>query len=330
MSYLSYSEWDLYLAKHPEAHVLQTSAWGSLKSGFNWKAYAVQSGSVGALVLFRKLPLGYSLAYIPKGPVGTHWSTLWPEIDRLCAQQHAFMLKVEPDAWEEDIEALQDEFTGFKPLAQPIQPRRTILIDLNGGEEQILERMKQKTRYNIRLAEKKGIKVRVSSDVKAFHDLMLTTGQRDQFGVHSLEYYRRAYDLFTQAGNCALLIAEYEGRPLAGLMVFKHGQRAFYLYGASSDEERNRMPTYLLQWEAMRWAKLRGCSGYDLWGVPDEDEAILEANFEQRSDGLWGVYRFKRGFGGALHRSVYAFERVYQPVFYRLYQWYSKRRKIEG
>jgi len=126
MPYLSYSEWDLYLAKHPEAHVLQTSAWGSLKSGFNWKAYAVQSGSVGALVLFRKLPLGYSLAYIPKGPVGTRWSSLWPEIDRLCAQQHAFMLKVEPDAWEAQAQDVGRQLPGFIPSA-PIQPRRTPL-----------------------------------------------------------------------------------------------------------------------------------------------------------------------------------------------------------
>ena len=95
-------------------------------------------------------------------------------------------------------------------------------------------------------------------------------------------------------------MAEYEGRPLAGLMVFARGSRSWYFYGASNDEERNRMPTYLLQWEAMRWAKARGCSEYDLWGIPDADEEALEAGFASRSDGLWGVYRFKRGFGGTI------------------------------
>ena len=159
---------------------------------------------------------------------------------------------------------------------------------------------------------------------------MQVTGQRDGFGVHSLEYFRRAYDLFQPPGMCALLMAEYDGRPLAGLMVFARGARAWYFYGASNDEERNRMPTYLLQWEAMRWAKARGCSEYDLWGVPDADEAALEAGFTDRSDGLWGVYRFKRGFGGELKRSAGAWDRPYLPLVYPLYRWWSRRRHEAG
>ncbi|HRQ32721.1 MAG TPA: peptidoglycan bridge formation glycyltransferase FemA/FemB family protein, partial [Anaerolineales bacterium] len=103
------------------------------------------------------------------------------------------------------------------------------------------------------------------------------------------------------------------------LFVARNGNRAYYLYGASTDEERNRMPTYLLQWEAMKWAKARGCEEYDLWGVPDEDEATLEANFESRHDGLWGVYRFKRGFGGELKRAAQAMDRVYNPILYWAY-----------
>jgi lipid II:glycine glycyltransferase (peptidoglycan interpeptide bridge formation enzyme) len=97
--------------------------------------------------------------------------------------------------------------------------------------------------------------------------------------------------------------------------------QAYYLYGASTDEERNRMPTYLLQWEAMKWAKSLGCETYDLWGIPDEDEETLEANFEKRQDGLWGVYRFKRGFGGELKHAVQALDRVYNPLLYKLYLW---------
>ena len=118
-----------------------------------------------------------------------------------------------------------------------------------------------------------------------------------------------------------LLVAEFEGRPLAALMVFARGRRAWYVYGASNDEERNRMPTYLLQWEAMKWARAKGAEEYDLWGVPDEDEAKLEADFERRGDGLWGVYRFKRGFGGELKRASQALDRVYNPLLYKLYLW---------
>ena len=104
-------------------------------------------------------------------------------------------------------------------------------------------------------------------------------------------------------------------------MVFAHGDRAWYFYGASSDEHRNLMPTYLVQWEAMRWARHQGCREYDLWGIPDADAQTLEAQFTERADGLWGVYRFKRGFGGELRRAPDPWERVYNPLLYRLYRW---------
>jgi lipid II:glycine glycyltransferase (peptidoglycan interpeptide bridge formation enzyme) len=186
--------------------------------------------------------------------------------------------------------------------------------------------MKQKTRYNIRLAEKKEVVIRESDDIDAFYALMQTTGERDQFGVHSREYYQRAYDLFAPAGNCTLLLAEYHHQPLAGLMVFAHGRRAWYFYGASSNQERHRMPAYLLQFQAMRWAAARGCEIYDLWGIPDFDEEVLEREFSNREDGLWGVYRFKRGFGGEIRRSIGAWDKVYQPLLYRLYQFYTRGR----
>ncbi len=173
----------------------------------------------------------------------------------------------------------------------------------------MLARMHQKTRYNIRLAERKQVTVRPWDDLPAFGAMMQTTAARDQFGVHTPAYYARAYELCsTPLQECELLVAEFEGRPLAALMVFAHGPRAWYLYGASTDDERNRMPTYLLQWEAMRWARRRGCRSYDLWGVPDAERETLEAQFETRGDGLWGVYRFKRGFGGELTRSIGAWD----------------------
>jgi lipid II:glycine glycyltransferase (peptidoglycan interpeptide bridge formation enzyme) len=204
-----------------------------------------------------------------------------------------------------------------------------LVVDLRGDEEQVLNRMKQKTRYNIRLALKKGVVVRTSADLDTFQRLMNVTGSRDSFGVHSLDYYRRAYELFYPRGECELLMAEYEGNPLAGLMVFARGRRAWYFYGASADEHRETMPTYLLQWEAMRWARQLGCIEYDLWGVPDADEATLEANFTTRSSGLWGVYRFKRGFGGLLRRAGSPWDRVYQPALYALYRWWANRRPAE-
>jgi lipid II:glycine glycyltransferase (peptidoglycan interpeptide bridge formation enzyme) len=163
---------------------------------------------------------------------------------------------------------------------------------------------------------------------------MAATARRDRFAVHTPAYYEAAYELLVErAGTAALLLAEHEGRPLAALFATALGPLATYLYGASADEGRQLMPTYLLQWEAMRWARARGCRDYDLLGVPDEDEATLEARFEQRSDGLWGVYRFKRGFGGRLWRTVGAWDRVYNPVvdaMYRLYLRWTRRGGADG
>ncbi len=325
MNLLSSAEWDAFLSSAADAHVLQTAAWGELKSAFGWQPQRIRVGQTGAQILFRHVA-GFSVAYLPKGPLGPDWPSLWPEVDRLCRQKRAIVLKVEPDRWDFEPLDASVSLPGFRADGIPVQPRRTLVISLEGPESAWLERMKQKTRYNIRLAERKEITVLPTSDVDGFYALMQTTGQRDGFGVHSLEYYRRAYDLFHSRGLAELLLAEFEGHPLAALMVFALGKRSWYLYGASNDQERNRMPTYLLQFEAMRWAAARGCTEYDLWGVPDEDEDVLEAGFEQRSDDLWGVYRFKRGFGGALRRAAPTYEKVYNPLLYALYRRWAARR----
>lgn len=319
---VSEQEWITFLANCPEAHLLQTAPWGALKDDFGWEPVRVVVGDVGVQVLFRKLPLGFSIAYIPKGPVGEDWSVLWLEIDALCKQKKAVFVKVTPDGWDDEaFDATGLLAAGFRASAHFIQPPRTITLDIGITEDEILARMKQKTRYNIRLAGKKGVTVRVTDDVKAFSEMMDVTGARDAFGVHSYAYYQRAYDLFAPTGMCELLIAEFEGEPLAGLMAFARGGRAWYLYGASTNQHRNKMPTYLLQWEAIRWAKEKGCTEYDLWGAPDEDAETLEAQFKERHDGLWGVYRFKRGFGGDLKRAVGVWDKVYMPLLYKVYKW---------
>ena len=296
--------------------MLQTGEWGELKSAFGWKAVRIIADNMGVQILFRTLPLGFTIGYIPKANVE---ESLWSEIDSVCKQNRAIFLKLEPDSWEDEKLSQITNYSLLITSPHNIQPPRTIIVDITGSEEEILARMKQKTRYNIRLAEKKGVSVRAWDDIESFHKMMLITGGRDSFGVHSLEYYRHAYELLHPKQMGEMRVAEYDGKPLAALFVARNGNRAYYLYGASTDEERNRMPTYLLQWEAMKWAKARGCEEYDLWGVPDEDEAALEANFETRQGGLWGVYRFKRGFGGELKRAVQAMDRVYNPLLYWAY-----------
>jgi lipid II:glycine glycyltransferase (peptidoglycan interpeptide bridge formation enzyme) len=321
MPVVSLDEWNQYVRSHPDAHILQTGEWGELKSRFGWEPVRIINQAEGVQILFRKLPLGFTIGYIPKLRVEdglpASIELLKDEIDSECKRHRAVFLKLEPDSWNDELPRRSPG--AFLRSQHNIQPPRTIVVDLRGSEEEILARMKQKTRYNIRLAEKKGVTIRAWADIESFHKMMRVTGERDQFGIHSLEYYRCIYELFYPKGMCELLVAEYEERPLAALMVFGRGRRAWYFYGASTDEERNRMPAYLLQWEAMRWAKARGCEEYDLWGVPDEDEVTLEANFETRRDGLWGVYRFKRGFGGELKRAAQALDRVYKPLLYWAY-----------
>ncbi len=319
-------EWQTYLHSHPQAHLLQTDAWGELKSGFGWSYERVLAGPAGALILYRSLPLGLTLAYVPKGPVGTWVPDLVPALDRACRARGVFLLKVEPDEAGPVLDPRTLTAAGFRRSSHAIQPRRTVLIDLSPDEDAILDQMHQKTRYNIRLAGRKGVRVRPWADLIAFGRMMNRTGERNEFGVHLPAYYERAYALFHPRGECEIFVADYEGQPLAAVMVFARGARAWYFYGASLDIERQRMPTYLLQWEAMRWAKAKGCLEYDLWGVPDEDQETLESQFAQRSDGLWGVYRFKRGFGGRLHRTPGAWDRVYQPLPYLLYRLVAERR----
>jgi len=314
MPIVSLADWNQFLSTHPNAHLLQTGEWGELKSAFGWKAVRIVNGREGVQILFRKLPLGFTIGYIPKAVVS---NSIWNEVDPICQQNRAIFLKLEPDLWDDQKPEAWNPRLRTSP--HHIQPPRTIIVDISSSEKEILSRMKQKTRYNIRLAEKKGVTVRAWDDLTTFHQMLHFTAERDGFGVHSLEYYRRAYGLMHPKGMGEILLAEYEQRPLAALFVVRNGNRAYYLYGASTEAERNRMPAYLLQWEAMKWAKARGCKEYDLWGVPDEEESILEANFEKRQDGLWGVYRFKRGFGGQLKRGVPAMDRVYNPLLYWSY-----------
>jgi peptidoglycan pentaglycine glycine transferase (the first glycine) len=332
-----HATWDEMVAAAPGGHVLQSWAWGELKARFGWRVQRVRVGSAAAQVLYRSLPGGLStIAYVPKGPLVDYDNPMAMEelldaIRPLARQQGAICLKIEPDLDDDAALARRLQALGFRPSPQTVQPRRTILVDLDGEPEMLLKRMKQKTRYNIRLAGRKGVTVRRGdeADLPAFYDLMEVTAERDGFGIHSRAYYETAHWLFVPSGQGCLLLAEYEGRLLAGLVAFAMGDMACYMYGASSNEGRNLMPTYLLQWEAMLWAKEQGCRCYDLWGVPDEEEGTLEEEFTQRSDGLWGVYRFKRGFGGRLVRTVGAWDLVYAPLRYRLYavavNWLGRR-----
>ncbi len=326
--------WDQFVAQHPQGHILQTNPWGTLKSDFGWadERIALTHGGdeliAGAQILYRRLPAGAGqLAYVPKGPL-VDWedeeqvTALIDALDQAAQSRDAIAISLEPNlrdcpAHREQLEALNLHPAPF----DAIQPRRTLVVDITPDEEDILMAMKSKTRYNIRLAGRKGVEVREAKEdeVSIFTDLLAATAERADFGIHPPAYYEAAYRLFVPRDQARLLLAEVEGQPVAGLMVLALPPHSWYFYGASSTAHREKMPTYRIQWEAIRWAKSMGCTTYDLWGVPDADREQLEDQFTERHDGLWGVYRFKRGFGGELVRSVGAWDRVYAPVRYQVY-----------
>jgi peptidoglycan pentaglycine glycine transferase (the first glycine) len=322
------TDWDAFVASHPRAHVLQQSAWGELKRQYGWQVerVALTDGSAivaGAQLLFRRLPfrLG-TMAYLGMGPYITddaQWLPLWNAIDQRAKHSGAAFLKWEPGIYRNEP---MPDFVGFRASPQTVQPPRTILIDISGDDDAILARMNQGTRRKIRQSQKNDIRYYEgsSADVAVFNGMIQNTGARNEFGVHEPGYYQLACDLFVPQGDAALILADHEGDPLAGIMAFAKGKTAWYLYGASSDVKRNLMATYGVQWQAIQWAKAHDCTTYDLWGIPDAEPDVLEAEFEQRSDSLWGVYGFKRGWGGEIVRSAGAWDRVYNPLVYGAYR----------
>ena len=266
-------EWKSTIETNPDCSLLQTAAWGELKSSFGWSPIYLKNEAAAAMVLFRKLPkiaLGMTIAYVPRGPLVLRQDAagiedFWSELIQLCRSKKAVFLRVEPDQWEDSTEAdfLRSTLGEFMPAFSTIQPPRTILISLSGSQDDWLARMNQKTRYNIRLSQKKELEVSEEPDVSAFIQLIEETGSRDNFSVHSRNYYQLTSDLFRKDQKVFNLVAKYQGQPLAALMLFIQGKRGYYLYGASSAAERNRMPNHLLQWTAMQICAEHGCTEYD-------------------------------------------------------------------
>lgn len=312
--------WNSTLASLPLAHVLQTWEWGQFKSRHGWTpSYRLWRDEAGqpcaaALVLRRQLsrfPL--SVMYVPKGPAMDYGNAplveqVLTDLERLARQSRAIFIKIDPD--------LTFPFSltprGWIASSEQIQFRNTMEIDLRRSEDELLAAMHPKTRYNIRLAQKRGVTVRSGTlaDLELLYAMYDETARRDHFIIRPLSYYCDAWGSFIQAGLAHPLIAEFEGMPIAALILFHFAGRAYYFYGMSRDLHRDKMPNHLLQWEAMRWARAHGCTIYDLWGAPDKlDE----------SDPMWGVYRFKQGFGGRFVEHTGAWDYPVSRPLYWLY-----------
>jgi lipid II:glycine glycyltransferase (peptidoglycan interpeptide bridge formation enzyme) len=221
---------------------------------------------------------------------------------------------------------------GFRPSGR-LQPARTIVLDLDRTEDDLLKAMKPKTRYNLRLAGRRGVEVRYAQsegDLQAFYSLLQVTGERDDFGIHTYPYYEHLWRTFGPGESTSVLVllaehpdAEERAKgPIAGLLALRFGRETIYMYGASDNRGREHMPNYLLQWEAIRWARQHGCSVYDFWGIPDTpptEEETDEGSAINARSGLRGVYWFKKGFGGREIEYPGAYDYVYNSLLYRIW-----------
>ena len=232
---------------------------------------------------------------------------IWCDVAR---RDRAIFIKIDPDLNQPDRSILLDR--GWRYSAEQIQFRNTMLIDLTRSEDDLLAAMKPKTRYNVRLAQKKGVTIRSGdlSDLDLLYAMYAETAQRDGFIIRPIDYYRDAWGSFIRSGLAHPLIAEVDQEAVAGLILFRFADRAWYMYGMSRNAHRDKMPNHLLQWEAMRWAKAQGCTVYDLWGAPDE---------LNESDSMWGVYKFKDGLGAEFAPHVGAHDFVVSRPGYWLY-----------
>ncbi len=332
-------EWDALIASRDDTHFLQSWAWGEVKKATHWSPlrlawFCGEHLAGAACLLFRPIrfgPISAAISYIPRGPL-LNWNdpdvcdAILDDILLTARQSRAVFLKMDAEIITARGVPGEDESAdpsgkmilerllrkGWKRSPEQIQFRNTMWIDLGGGEETWLARMKQKTRYNLRLAERKGVLVRQAqpSEWHLLYRMYAETGLRDGFIIRPEAYYQRVWDLFDRQGMLTALIAEVDHQPVAGLIMIRYGRRAWYLYGMSRAVHRDKMPNYLLQWQAMRIAAQHGCQLYDLWGAPD---TFSEA------DRMQGVFRFKEGLGGQVIQTLGALDYVMRPMVYWMY-----------
>lgn len=326
--------WNAFVAQWPDFELMQSYEWGTSKEALGWKAIRLaveQNGQLvaGAQMLIKPLPLGLaSIAYIPRGPL-LHWEdeavaqVLLPALHIAARRHRAILLKIEPAIRYSPAMQKRLQSYGFRHSDFNNQPQCTILIDLTPDTDTILANMHKRTRYNIRYSARRGVVVRdaAAADIDTFYQLIEFTAKRAGFPIRSYEYYRQEWDTLAPRGYIKLFLALYEGEVLAARMPATFGNKAATLHSGSLDTHRELRPNELLMWEGLKWAKAQGCTTYDVWGIPDEIGAHLHLRQplpEEQKGGLWGVYRFKRGFGGDVIYYVGAYDFVYSLPLYGL------------
>lgn len=323
--------WNEFVASTPNAHFQQSWEWGVLAPDLGGEAIRVAGVEhdtlVGAAQVFIT-PLGSTGAkqlYIPRGPALRHpgVGVLGPLLDRIALlgrEVNAIGLRIEPNAadcaarWKDSLRAMS-----LRPSYPPTQPRSSWILDISRPLDELLGQMKQKTRYNIRLSGRKGVEIEEAGPnaLDAFYELYQETAARDDFFIQPKGVYARMFDTFAAAGNFCLLVARHEAKIIAAVTLVRFGETCWYLHGASSNVQRNVMAPYLLQWEAIQRAKRWGCRLYDFRAIPD----LLREDQD-----MFGVYRFKEGFGGYQFTTLQTWTLAYRPFLFGLWQLYFRGR----
>ena len=289
---------------------LQSWEWGEFRRRGGWEPLRLleEEGKAACQVLFRRLPAFGRLAYIPHGPLfadGADSAYTLEAISGYAKRRGAFLLRVEPRL----AEAQTLTADGFVASQNSFQPRCTLVVRVLENPDEQMKALPKDARYGVRRAQREGVEASVSTDtddLEEFLDLLEGTANRHHFVPRPREYYRYAMqDLPT-----CLILARHEGRLISGAMILAFGEEAYYLYGASQEGEK-LYASYLVQHEALSAARQRRVRRYDMWGIPCQPH---------KGHPLWGVYQFKKKFGGEEKRYVGAYEKALSPLRARLFR----------
>ena len=294
---------------------LQSREWLDFQESVGRKVWRCDDGSSKAYIIKLNLLFGKNYLYFPHGPeihLGNIDGGFKNELARfigflknLAREEKSIFVKIEPLA-DTVIELIYRR--GFRRSSKQVQPYRTALINLNLPVDEMLERMHHKTRYNIRLAEKHGIKVELSRDTESFLKLLDKTSERDNFSLHSKSYYKKMLEFLGDRGEIKtdLIMAYHNSVPVAGAIILKYRGVGYYLHGASDYKFRSMMAPYALHWEIIKYLKNSGQTHYDFWGINPRK---------------WpGVTRFKLGWGGDLIEHPGSFDLSISRFWYFMYR----------
>ncbi len=322
-----------FLEKHERCNFQQSPEWAKVKSNWTNKIVLAEDENkkiIGAVsILIRKIPIFGNIMYSSRGPIcDIHnlevMKQLTDGIKELAKEYKAIVYKAEPDVESSDEQfreivtslgySIKDDAKNFR---EEIQPRYVFRLNIkNKTEDEIFSGFHPKTRYNVRLAIKKGVIIKegTKEDLKDFHKIMVETGERDGFIIRPLSYFEKMYDELAPE-HMKLLMAYYEDKPISGVIPIMYGNKTWYLYGASSNEHRNLMPNYLLQWEMIKMAISRKDDIYDFRGV----SGVVDENHPQ-----YGLYRFKKGFGATFTEFIGEIYIPFKPLTYSIYKFSEK------